>query len=259
MSVTCISLVSSSSVPIRRLSAAAPRWLKLLWIQTVLSCHCNNTIGWYGARYELFNQSSLALQTFQFKTQVIHWWGASICRLHRLRISGRVLYLPVAADLIFPDSPACLGWYGCKKWTYTTWCLVQFGPRCPANHQIGAYWTVMREGMWLMLLETWFGGNEDGELQSPSWFRSVFLFVFHPHWCSPLSIGFMSAFWSSRQADTTSSSFPHIPSSPPWRFFSWQTSRASPPKAKPASPGPLSSQLGFLQTSIKLAVLIQPP
>lgn len=166
MSVTCISLVSSSSVPIRRLSAAAPRWLKLLWIQTVLSCHCNNTIGWYGARYELFNQSSLALQTFQFKTQVIHWWGASICRLHRLQISGRLLYLPVAADLIFPDSPACLGWYGCKKWTYTTWCLVQFGPRCPANHQIGAYWTVMREVMWLMLLETWFGGNEDGEHQS---------------------------------------------------------------------------------------------
>lgn len=168
-------------------------------------------------------------------------------------------YRAVAAYLIFPDSPACLGWYGCKKWIYTTWCLVQFGPRCPANHQIGAYWTVMREVMWLMLLKTWFGGNEDGEHQSPSWFRSVFLFVFHPHWCSPLSIGFMSAFWSSRQADTTSSSFPHIPSSPPWRFFSWQTSKASPPKAKPASPGPLSSQLGFLQTSIKLAVLIQPP
>lgn len=75
-------------------------------------------------------------------------------------------YRAVAAYLIFPDSPACLGWYGCKKWTYTTWCLVQFGPRCPANHQIGAYWTVMREVMWLMLLETWFGGNEDGEHQS---------------------------------------------------------------------------------------------
>ena len=45
--IQCISTISSSSTPIINLSAAAPSRLKLLWISTVSSDQCNNTVGWF--------------------------------------------------------------------------------------------------------------------------------------------------------------------------------------------------------------------